>query len=180
MWLIDSYLYYYVLLSSRSRGRPRRGVTPALLEIGNMQTIGRYTVTGDANSLEGWTGELLAVALRGPLGALGIEVEYYPNVSGGEGLTLADEGPATREQVQRIVEEVVVAGPAKIILSLSPLRADEPARVQDLPAPVRNWFLRTDHYTEDAEGYVYDPEQAARPEWGDVVEQYLWDLGIEP
>lgn len=145
-----------------------------------MQQIGTYTVTRDANSLEGWTGELLAVALRGPLGALGIEVEYYSNAVGGEGLTLADEGPATREQVQRIVEEVVVAGPAKIILSLSPLRADEPARVQDLPAPVRNWFLRTDHYTEDAEGYVYDPEQAARPEWGDVVEQYLWDLGIEP
>lgn len=72
-----------------------------------MRTIGTYTVTGDARSLEGWTVETLAEALRGPLGEIGIEVETAPTTFGGPGLVLADEDPLLRERIQQIVEETV-------------------------------------------------------------------------
>ena len=140
---------------------------------------GTYTVTADDDSLDGWTSGLLAVALQPRLAPLGIEVEHYPTVSGGEGLTLAEEDATLREQVQQITEEVVVGGPAAALCGLLAQANDQPVRAEDLPEPVRSWYLRTDHYSEDAEGYVYDPEQQERPEWGDVVEQYLYDLGVE-
>lgn len=141
--------------------------------------IGTYTVTRDSNSLDGWTSDLLAVALQASLSQLGIEVEHYPNAVGGEGLTLADENATLREQVQKITEEVVEDGPAVALCGLLPQPNDAPVLAADLPDPLRSWYMGTDHYTEDDGGYVYDPEQDMRPEWGDVVEQYLWDLGIE-
>ena len=143
-----------------------------------MQKLGTYTVTRDADSLEGWTGELLAAALRGPLGARGIEVVYYSNVVGGEGLTLADEDQRLRERVQMMVEEIVEDGPAVSICNLIRQDRDVPVMSDALPEPVRDWYTRSDAFTEDSEGYVYDPELGARPCWADVVEQYLWEKGI--
>ena len=143
-----------------------------------MQKIGTYTVTRDADSLDGWTGELLAAALRKPMSMLGIEVEYYPNVRGGEGLTLAEEDPRLRERVQRMVEEIVEDGPAVSICNLIPQDRDVPVMSDALPKPVRDWYTRSDAFIEDSEGYVYDPELGARPCWADVVEQYLWEKGI--
>lgn len=144
-----------------------------------MQKIGTYTVTRDSNSLDGWTSDLLAVALRAPLGQLGIEVEHYPNVVGGEGLTLADEDPLLREQVQQITERVVEDGPAVALCDLLTQPNDQPVRAADLPEPLRSWCLQRDAYGEDSEGYVYDPEQGVRPDWEDLVDWYLYDQGIE-
>ncbi len=143
-----------------------------------MQNVGTYTVTRDADSLEGWTGELLAAALWKPMSMLGIEVEYYSNVVGGEGLTLADEDSRLREIAKRTVDAVVEDGPAAGICNLLPQNWCLPVMAEALPEPVRDWYTRSDAFTEDSDGYVYDPELGARPSWADVVEQYLWENGI--
>ena len=143
-----------------------------------MQKLGTYTVTRDADSMEGWTGELLAAALGKPMSVLGIEVEYYPNACGGEGLTLAEEDWRLRERVQKMVEEIVEDGPAVSICNLIPQDRDLPVMVDALPEPIRDWYNRSDLFTEDSDGYVYDPEAAERPSWADVVDRYLWDNGV--
>ena len=68
-----------------------------------------------------------------------------------------------------------------LILRQNRLDEDEPILSADLPEPVRGWFLDSDTYAEDAEGYVYDPEQQERPTWGEIVEQYGYKVwGIVP
>lgn len=83
-----------------------------------MQKIGTYTVTRDADSLEGWSAEQLAEALRVPLGDLGIEVEYAPHLREGGGLHLVEDPEilsAAREQylldaVDHVLDEVITTG----------------------------------------------------------------------
>lgn len=90
--------------------------------------IGVYTVTRDANSLEGWTVGSLAEALRGPLGALGIEVGTAPNQVGGGGLSMFSdlEGSVVEAMIQDLVERVVVDGPEGL-----------EGRVQDILAKIK-------------------------------------------
>ena len=73
-------------------------------------TTGIYTVTGDAEFLEGWTPETLAEALEGPLGEMGIEVECKPNQYGGVGYEPEDENSPEEYIVESIVERVVTMG----------------------------------------------------------------------
>jgi len=71
---------------------------------------GTYTVTGDANFLEGWTAESLAEALRAPLGEFGIEVECKPKQFGGESYIPHTEESPDEDYVRYIVERVVCLG----------------------------------------------------------------------
>lgn len=62
---------------------------------------------------DGWTPEMLAAALRGPLGEVGIEVTCTPRVSGiGTGLHLFNDDRAGEAEVliKEIVELVIQGG----------------------------------------------------------------------
>lgn len=72
-------------------------------------SIGTYTVTADADDLEGWTARDLAEALEAPLAVMGIEVICEPGQIGGGGLALHSEH-YIEEVVRRIVEQVIEGG----------------------------------------------------------------------
>ena len=73
---------------------------------------GFYTVGSEAGDLAGWTPELLAEALRGPLEEVGIEVTCAPRVSGvGTGLhLLVDDRSGEAEHLIRQIMELVIQG----------------------------------------------------------------------
>lgn len=74
--------------------------------------IGVYTVTADANDLEGWTAATLAMELLIPLSDVGICVQYLPKQIGGGGLRLYDTpDPRIIERIQHIVEQIIERGP---------------------------------------------------------------------
>lgn len=75
--------------------------------------VATYLVTGDAATLDGWTPERLAVALRPALRPLRVGVELRANQSGGGGLGDVAEGYSTsdegtlRERVRIVVDRII-------------------------------------------------------------------------
>ncbi|HIH03797.1 MAG TPA: hypothetical protein HA263_08115 [Methanoregulaceae archaeon] len=106
--------------------------------------IGTYKVGIEADDLEGWTQESLALALVAPLAELGFAVEVVRNSTVLESVEItADvdglfEEDQIREEVKRVVGDVIEGEPLDAVaMLLDPPTGPAPAIVE--PKPFNEW-----------------------------------------
>jgi hypothetical protein len=113
----------------------------------------------------------------------GIRIDSLPSAAIPEGIDTSYPVWAMDTSGRMLIGEAMdnITTITDVVICQSDLLTEEPVRAADLPEPVRSWYLQGDAYTEDAGGYVYDPEQGVRPDWGAIVEEYAFQVwGIVP